>query len=480
MLRTDQFLNTHVWNDAQCEQIMEAVYEVLEKTGCCVKSPVACRLLADNGCTVNGNRVKIPRGILQSAIASAPKAFTIYDREGNPAMKLDMNHTYFGPPISTVYVRDGLTLEKRKGQRIDAYRAGQVCDALENCDWASAMSGISDGVSSLSDVYEVYELLKSTTKPVMYWASNMDNLKTEFEMFEACAGGRQAVDEKPFTICLICPMDPLVHNEDSMEQIMYLAERNAATVYISGVSMGCTSPITIAGNVVIGIADTLVGLLVSQLVRKGAPFIVSKFCNTMDMRTMTIEDGHPEMLLSHMASCDVFRHLGIPFAINLGDTDSGTFDQPAAFNTAVSLYSAVLAGATMVMSMGGFEKCLTSYYVGTVYGNEVINYLKALMGGAEISSETLLLDEIDSVGPGGNFLMEESTADYLHEKWQPDIFANHTLEETKAPEYVPIEEKYQIRVREIIQSAPKKPLSEDVMARLNVIMERAEEKAGKA
>ena len=197
----------HVWTDAQCETLMEEVYKVLETIGCDVKSAAARSILQDAGCSIDEERVKIPKKLLIDAIASTPKQITLYDRDGSPAMILDTEHTYYGPPISTVYVTDCDTLETRKGTRKDAYNAGLICEALEHCGWASAMSGISDGVSSLSDVYEVYELLKSTKKPLMYWATSPGNLKLELAMFEAVSG-KEAIAEKPTGICLVCPMDP--------------------------------------------------------------------------------------------------------------------------------------------------------------------------------------------------------------------------------------------------------------------------------
>lgn len=455
---------------------METVYKVLANVGCQVKSKKSLELLKDAGCKVDGERVYIPKEIMLDAINSAPKQIHIFDRDGEEALCLDKEHVYFGPPISTVFVKDPYTGEKRKGLRKDAFNAGLICEALDNCNWASAMSGISDGVNDLSDVYEVYELLQSTKKPIMYWASSLENLKIEFEMFEAVAGGKENLENKSAQICLVCPMDPLVHNDDNLEQLIYLAQRGGCAVYISGVTMGCTSPITVAGNLVVGIADTLVGLLISQLAKKGSKFIVSKFGNTMDLRTMTIEDGHPEQILSHMACADIFHWLELPFCSNLGDTDSGIFDQVAAFNGSMSLSIATMSGITMAMGMGGYEKCMMTDYVGTVYGSEVVDYLKHIICGVELTDEALAYDEIEEVGPGGDFMMSDSTFEYCRKLWKPDILSPCTLEEYENKKKYEIEEKYKERIREILDRGVLYPLDEDRKNALDAIIKRAENK----
>lgn len=463
-----------MWNEKQCEAVLDHILGILEKIGCRIKNEKARKLMKEAGCQVEGDMVKIPKAVMRSAIDSAPKAITLFDQNGNPAMELDGEHSYFGPPISTVFVRDPFTGEKRKGVRKDAYHAGLICDALPNIGWASAMSGISDGNSNLDSVYEVEALLKSTAKPIMYWAGSMENLKIEFEMFEAVAGNRETLKEKPFSICLVCPMNPLVHNEDSLEQIMYLAERNGVTVYISGASLGCTVPATAAGAVSVGVADTLVGLLVSQLTRKGAPFILSCFCDNLDMRTMTIQRSHPEMVVAEAAVCSLLNYVGIPFCVSLGDTDSGIFDQVPAFDGAVTLYTAILGRAPMIMSMGGFESCNMADYIGTVYGNEIVEYLKKLAAGAEISEETLALDEIEEVGPGGDFIVSDTTLEFCRTSWAPDIMKARTISQYETEGQESIEKKYRKRICEIIEKGSSRNLNEEILEKITSIMARAE------
>ena len=466
-----------VLNQAQCEKIIEAVFRLLETTGCMIQSESARLMLAENGCKIQEKRVQIPKSLMKWAIKQAPSTVNLYSRDGEKVMCVGSGKSYFGPAISTVYVRDVESGEKRSAVFSDAVNAAIVCDALPNVSWASAMSGLSDGVHGLDDVYEVLALLPNTKKPLMYWAASLQNLKYEFEMFDAVAGDEGAYGEKPFSIALVCPMDPLSHLDEALEQLMFLAKRRAPVVYIAGVSLGGNSPITPAGNIIVGIADTLVGLLISQLTQAGAPFVVSKFSDNLDMSTVTIGRSHPELIAANAATADVFHYLGLPFCLNLGDTDSGSLDQMAAFDIGMQLYTASLSGTDMAMSIGGFESCNMSSLNGLVFANDAIDFIDVITGGVALDDESMALDVIDHVGPGGNYLMETHTFQRCRSGWRSDIMRARTLKDIAEGNVADWDAASREKVKTILAKGVQHPLDSAVEQRLNKIMKKAEKKA---
>jgi trimethylamine--corrinoid protein Co-methyltransferase len=463
-----------VWNDDQCGQIMDSVYKVLETTGCLVRSEKAQNLLKEAGCAVDGEKVKIPRAVLQWAINAAPSSFTLHNRTGESVMELEAGNIYYGPSISIVFIRNYQTGEKVRGERSDAINSALICDALPNVSWASAICGISDGVKGLGTVYEVNALLRNTKKPIMYWADDMKALKYEVEMIEAAVKNPGTAAETPFSICLVCPTDPLVHQADALEQIIFLAEKKLPIVYISGTSIGCSSPITLPGSAVVGLADTLVGLLVAQLANKGAPFVVSRFCDVFNMRKTNITQSAPESVLSHASAADVFRYLNLPFSLNFGDTDSGVLDQMAAFDMAIELYTSAMCGNTMSFGLGTFETANLVDYRGVVFGDEIIGYIKKLVEKVEINDETLALESIAEVGPQGDFLGEEATVEQYHNFYQPGILSRRTLDEWNASGKKDISEIVNEKVASIIAAGPQNPLPADRQLLLDQILARAE------
>lgn len=459
-------------NQEECAKVAESAYRILENTGCIIHNAEAREILHKAGGAVEGELVKIPVSLTKWAVEKAPSVVTLYDREGNPAMDLAPGKVYFGPAITITQIDDLETGKRRASVKADSANAAILMDALENVSWVSPCTSASDVKASVADIAELHAILPCTRKPVMYWSQSVHNLEYQFEMFEAVAGSAGRLAEKPFMVNLVCPMDPLTHTDDGMAQLIYLARRNSPAVYIAGIGFGLSGPITMAGGVAIGMADTLAGLVVSQLVNPGTPFIVSKFSDNVDMRTMSVTHSNPEMLVANAATADVFRYMGLPFCSNFGGTDSGSFDQIAAFDKSIQLYTSLLSGTNMNFALGAYESGAYAKFADIVFNNEIIGFLKVLTSGMEVSEETLAEDVIQEVGPGGVFLSEEHTLDHIHDFWEADLLKPCTSRQTR--EVPGVEEGLNQRVKEILAKGVTHPLKAKIVEKLDGIMARAE------
>lgn len=458
-----------VLKSKQCEEIAESSYRILENTGCLIHNQRAREILKKAGCQVEGELVKIPASLTKWAIEQAPSTVTIYDRDGNPGMILEPGNVYYGPSITLTKIDDPETGVKRASVKQDSINAAILMDALENISWVSACTSATDVDAAIADIAELHAILPYTNKPVMYWAQSGKNLEYQFEMFEAVAGGAERLKEKPFMINLVCPMDPLIHTEDGMEQLIYLAEKQAPAVYIAGIGFGLSGPATLAGGIALGLADTLAGLVVSQLVNPGTPFIASKFNDNINMRTMSVSHSRPEMLVALTATADIFRYLDLPFCSNYGGTDSGLFNQVAAFDKGIQVYTAMLSGTNMDFGLGSYEAGAYAKFADLVFCNEIIGYIRVLTGGLEVSEETLAEEVIDEVGPGGVFFAEEHTLDHLHDFWEADLLNPRSSNQSSKE----LEEELNNRVKEILKKGSSHPLKTEIVDKLNEIMERA-------
>ena len=467
-------IDYRVWDERQCAEVAASAFRILERTGCAVHNDQARKLLAEAGCVVEGERVRIPSGLSQWAVNRAPQQVTIYNREGRPAMILSPGRVHFGPTITNTQIVDMETGQARRALKEDSRKAALVMDSLPHLAWVSGFNSISDGDESVADIAEMHAILPNTTKPVMYWAHDVKNLAFEFEMFEAVAGGPAAYRAKPFALNLICPIDPLIHTDNGLAQVMFMAEKSSPALYIPGIAFGLTGPVTLAGGIAVGLADTLGGLVVSQLTRPGAPFVVSKFNDNLDMKTAAMSHSRPEMLLAQCATSDVFRYLGLPFCSNFGSTDSGVFDQIAAFDKAIQLYSALLSGVNMVFSLGTYEAGSLTRLEDLVFCNEAIGFLKKMVEGIAINDDTLAEDVVDTVGPGGNFMTTKHTIANFKNNWGPDLLKPLNFEKSRGVAGEALENSLKQRVRDIVAQGPQKPLSQDVLNKLDAIMGKAE------
>lgn len=467
-----QYIKYEVLNREQCQEIVKAAFRVLERTGCVIHNKEALQLMKDAGCTVDGEHVRIPTFVLKKAISSTPSRLTLYDRMGNPAMYLEPNKSYFGPGPTNTFIIDVETGKKRRVTKADVVNTSIVCDALPNIAWTSALAMVSDYDSP--DLHEVHAMLSNTTKPILTWASNVDNLKDIVEMCAAVAGGMDKLTEKPLVMFITCPTDPLVHSDNAVSQILYLSEKRLPFQYVSGITFGGSGPVTLAGANVVGLANTLVGLVISQLNNPGAPFIAAKATDNLNMRTVSLSHSRPEFVLAQAATADIFRFLDLPFAANLGESDSPVFDQQAAFDITMQLYTGALSGANLNNFIGYLETCNTGSLEALVFGNEAVSYIRRLVEGFEISAETLAEEVIHKVGPGGNFLGEEHTFKHFQEFWQPSVLVSQPREEWEAAGKQDLGYRLNAKVKEIIAQGPQNPLGDKVMAQLDEILARAE------
>jgi trimethylamine--corrinoid protein Co-methyltransferase len=275
---------------------------------------------------------------------------------------------------------------------------------------------------------------------------------------------------------MICPIDPLKHTEGGLDQVMYMAQKRLPVLYVPGMSLGCSSPITFAGSIALGMADSFVGMLVGQLTRPGTPFIACNYTDNVNMRTVTTNYSHPEFQLVHAGSADVYRYLGIPFSANVGATSCGMFNQQAVFEITTSLYTSILSGVNLSFSLGALEGGKSSSMEALIFCDQCAGFLKRIIEGIEISEYTLAEDTINEVGPGGMFLAEESTLEESKKFWESSTLVGMTYDEIIAQGAPDMNMRLNQRAKEIIAEGPRNPLSEDVIKQLDHIVGEAEKR----
>lgn len=462
-----QTVQYQMLNNEQCREIAAAAFRILGRTGCVIQNEEARQLLKDAGCTVDGEKVWIPEHLIRWAVNAAPKSITLYNRDGDPAVKLEPHESNFGPVTSTCDIVDVRTGERRETVKKDLQEAAILIDSLENIGWCTDCVTLNDVDDAYDDIEEVHTLLEYSHKPFWYYAKSLSSLKVELEMFSAVAGGDDAFRRKPFTVNLICPLDALRHSDNGMAQIMACAKAGAPVVYIPGTEFGLTAPATMAGCIAAGIADLLPGVVVSQLACKGAPFIAACFRNNVDFSTMKLNHSRPEMIAANCATADVWRYLGLPFCCNMANTDNGDFGPQSAFEKTAQYYSVLLAGINMAYGVGCYEEGMMLRFSDWVFSNEIIGYLKNLVCGIEVTDEELAEDLIDEIGPGGTYILEEHTAEHVRDFWNPNVLIPKKMGEGKD-----LEERLAKAALEIIEKGPQHKLSDDKKSAIDAIMNR--------
>jgi trimethylamine--corrinoid protein Co-methyltransferase len=470
-------LDFRLLTEAKMDQIIDGGYQLMEQIGMDIHFAEARDLLGAAGCTVNGIRVKIPRELTKKALALTPSGIQIYDRNGKEAMLLEGHNSYFGGGPTCPYFFDAETGERRLAKKSDAAASAKVTDALPNIDYAMSLCMIGDKTKVLADLHEIDAMLRNTTKPIAGWAFNKQNMEDIFHICEAVAGGKEQLRQKPFLIVYSEPTTPLVHSQEALEKLLIAAEYGVPCIYTPGMIFGGTAPATIAGALAVGLADTFTGLVLSQLAFPGAPFLGGTSGTPMDMKTMQTPYGAPETSLILGASNEIMRYLGIPSFDMTGSTESKKIDAQAGIEVSMEAMISLLTGGNLIHDCGFMDIGMTGSVDHLVLCDEIISMAKRYCKSFEVSDETICVDTIAEVGPGGNFLKAEHTFRHFRtEFWQPTIMERRAYDSWKADGGKDTAQRVHEKLTDILENHKVEPLSDEVTAKIDTIIAAAEKR----
>lgn len=459
-------------SDAQLERIHAASLAILESTGVLLHMEEPIELLRSAGATVSeGNVVRIPHRLIEWALETAPKSVMISNRNGEQIMALEGYNAYYGPGSDCPNVIDFRTGERRPGVLNDVVEGVIVCDALENIDFVMSLNLAGDMPQEHADLYQMQAMLANTTKPILFVTNEFSGCEKAVEMAEIVAGSAQALRQNPFCALYINVTAPLVHNEEALQKLCFMAEKALPTTYTPVVLRGASGPVTPAGAVAYANAGELAGLLISQLVREGAPVILSGGTQDMlDMRSMLDIYAAPE---NRVLCVELAQHYGLPIFGLGGASDSKQPDSQAAAESAFSLLLETLAGAHLVHDVGYLEGGLTNSLEMIVMADEMIAWVKRFMSQVVVNDETLALDVIDQVGHDDDFLAADHTHRHFREDWYPDLFDHQNYEAWSSEGAQTMRMRARKHIVEILEQHQPEPLPVDIKDKLEGVIDSA-------
>jgi trimethylamine--corrinoid protein Co-methyltransferase len=440
---------------------------------------------------VDGVLVRIPPRIIEDAVAAAPRSFTLWGRPVGDSRVQDERYRIevcapvldkrivdcvrFGPGPTCTYFIDPRTGERRKSAQGDPGLTAQVCDALDNLDYVMGLALIDDVTPELAPVYEFAEMVANTAKPVLPWAYSVENVSDIHRLALAVAGSESALRERPFLALFATFQSPLQHTREDLGNVLWAAERGLPVVYLGGGTSGSTAPITGAGTLVITLAGMLSGLAILQLKKPGAPVCVGSAPQPIDLRSARPAYGGPEMSLNCGALSDICRYLGIPFMGTAGASESKTVDLQAAIESAVQVLLSGLSGATLIHDVGFLDCADIGSLEMLVMNDEIIAMTRRILNGIQINDDTLMLDLIDSVGPGGHFLAERETAHRCRQEiWTSSLMDRNPWEIWTTAGAPNLLDRIQERVRTILATHRPPPLPDGAAEEIQAILKAAE------
>ncbi len=402
-----------------------AVYELLTEVGMEVNSEKALQIFEENGADVDRteNRVRLSKKIIEDALDKNPSEITLYGREEKHNLDLRENKVYFGTGGTVLNVLDLKTGQKRKINIQDVADISRLVDYLEHIDFLVIPVYPQECEDEDVDINRFYHSLNNTTKHVMGGMYSHSGIDEVIDMATKIAGSREALEKEPFISFITCVMSPLVMDETYTEFLIHVAEENLPVAIPAEPLAGATGPVTIAGNIVLMAAESIAGIVLAQMVNPGTPALFASTASALDMKQALYITGEIEMGLMHAGLAQLAQHFELPLYSTAGMSDAKIPDIQSGYESAMTNLLAGLAGANFIHDAAGLlEMCQTVAYEKYVVDNEIIGMAKRAINGIEVNDETMAVDVIKRIGPGGEYLTDMHTYNHMKtEYFHPEV-----------------------------------------------------------
>jgi trimethylamine---corrinoid protein Co-methyltransferase len=451
-----------------CERIHEAALSVLQQTGVRVDDPEIVRLLQDAGATVSSETVvHIPRSLVEWALKQAPRTLRIADRRGNL--------WELGPDGGTVVLTGNALYVTRKGKRTNLASAdmAELARIVDACPNIHGMVGTSicDYPPSCRDFAGFRIMARNTSKHLRPCMFTPKGARRVMDMAQVLLGSTP-LRERPIVSTGFSILSPLHWTALALGVFKETAGFGVPATINSEPLGGATAPVTLAGCLVIGDADTLSGLVINQLLEPGRPcFYNIGFAHVLDMASAIALTGAPENALLQGAGAEMARFHGLPCASWMS-TESMTPDSQNAFEKMITGMAHAAAGVNFIWGAGNLESTLSMSPEALITDDEIAGYFLRYQRRFPVDDESLALEAIREVGLTGDFLSNAHTLRHYREVLsRPQLAVRCLRTKWEAKGAPAFEDSVEVRLQKILSAEPKPYLDDRQEAELARIEE---------
>jgi trimethylamine--corrinoid protein Co-methyltransferase len=421
------FRPLEILTEEQVESIHRGALTVLQETGIRFKSRKALDLFKQNDCDVDYESmvVKFRPALVEECLRKTPSVFLFKSRDPHRDLVIGGNTTYFSatPGMNTV---DLETWKARKATKRETIDALTVLDALENVHFISPYTPYF-GFEGVPDVMIIPEMvaakIKHSTK-IQQTGYQKDCEIFNIQMAKAAGTEVQGMMEAS---------SPLMFDEDAVESAFRYVEAGFPMHITSGIVMGGTSPATLAGSVVMSLAETIAGVTMVQLHKPGTRITPNNFVFPQNMKTGSPFFGNIGISLHVCAFCQLWRKYEVPVKVGSGSfTNSKEIDFQAGYERSMFAVIAALSGANIIQLHGGIHAEITSHPIQAILDDDVAGMVGRFLEGITVTDDTLAIDLIHKVGPLPGFFLEER---HTREWWKKEQYFPKAADILSYPEW---------------------------------------------
>ena len=378
------------------EKVFTEALDVLEEIGVFVENENAINLMRYRGFDVENQRVKIPRDMVKKALKTAPSSIPLYDREGNFVVDLEGDNICFDPGSAALNVLDPDTNEIRTAITKDFVDFTKVVEQLEHIHAQSTAIICSDVPTEIGDRYRLLIALIFSKKPIITGTFAKESFEIMKNMLVAVRGSEEELRRKPLAIFDACPSPPLKWSDLTCQSIIDCAKYGIPSEFVSMPMTGANAPVTILGAIVQHAAETLAGLVITQLVSPGAPIIWGGSPAAFDMRKGTTPMGSIDTMILDLGYVEIGKYLNLPTHAYLGMSDAKILDTQAGMESGMGALLAGIKGVNMISGAGMIDFETTQSIQKVVIDNQlcgmIYKFNKGIIQRDEPIAKNLLID----------------------------------------------------------------------------------------
>jgi trimethylamine---corrinoid protein Co-methyltransferase len=432
---SDPKLRLQVLTPDDVQKIHNASLHIIENVGIRFPSARALEIWHAHGAQVDKEKmiVRVKADLIESALKTAPPAYTLAARDPEQDLPLDGHHTHLGTDGCGVEILDIHTGERRTTVLSDVGNIARIADATEEISFHWVAVSAQDKPVETRGLHEIKTVWENSTKHVQTESIyNEREARAAMELAALVAGGKDKLRERPVLSLMQCTAPPLGHDGGSLDAALVAAEHGVPTGFMTMASCLTTGPATMAGNLAVGNAEVIAATALIQLAFPGAPVFYAAAQTASDPRNGAYTGGGPEDFLFGAATNVLADFYNIPLSMGAFATGAKEPNWQAGVENSLSAFMASIVVSDMLLGAGFLHGSRIWSYVQMMLDCEIFSIIEKTLRGIEVNDETLALDAIAAVGPGGNFLAQKHTRAHMRDLFMPKFMDRRPYNEWEA------------------------------------------------
>ncbi|MCY4609190.1 MAG: trimethylamine methyltransferase family protein [bacterium] len=401
-------------DDTSRDTIIDNAFSILERIGMASAPDWFIRLASDDGARRRGDgRLLFPRPRVEKALARAARSVAVPGFVEDRGIDAGSGLVHTGTGGAAIDVLDAATGRYRDSTLHDLLSIMRVVDACPNVHYGIRPLVARDMTDTFElDINTAYACLAGTSKPIGTSFAHAAHVAPVVSMFDRALETEGGFHRQPFCMAVVVhAVSPLRYAPDGVDIMRAAIAEGMPLQTCSAGQAGATSPVTLAGALAQGLAETLAGLMVVDLLKPGHHAIHAFMPFISDLRTGAMSGGGGESAIANAAAAQLLRHLQLPSTVAAGMTDSKEADVQAGYEKAYTIALAAHAGADMInLSVGMLGSITVASPEALVIDDEMLGAILRSVRGVDVTPEAIDLDAMERVVCGdGHYLGEPQT-----------------------------------------------------------------------